>query len=100
MVAVGGVAEIEKSGVPGAAVVTVRTTAALCVIGPFGPVPDAVMVKGKDPARVEASAAIVNVVDPVPGTDAGLKFVVAPAGNPETTKVTFPAKPLSAAIAI
>ena len=75
------------------------TTGALCVIAPLGPFAEAVMLKGNCPTGVDGSVVTVKVLDPLLGTDAGLKFVVAPDGKPATVKVTLPAKPLIAAIA-
>lgn len=91
---------MEKSGLPAVAALTVRTTAALWVMAPLAPLLAAVMLKGNCPTGVDESAAIVKVLEPLPGTSAGLKFVVAPAGKPDTVKATLPEKPLIGEIAI
>ena len=79
--------ESEKSGVGGAC--TTSETEAVCERVPPAPV----IVNGYVPVGVVALVVTVMVDEPEVVTDAGLKVVLAPDGNPLALKVTDPVKP-------
>jgi hypothetical protein len=54
----------------------------------------AVIVRLEAPVGVELEVLTVRVDDPEPETEAGLTLAVAPAGNPDTLKLTVPLYPL------
>jgi hypothetical protein len=66
--------------------VTVRLTAAVCVMPP----PDAVIVTVDVPVAVADPTEIVMLDEPAPGAaiDDGLKLAVAPEGSPEAERLT------------
>lgn len=85
-----GAAESEKFGLEE---VTLKVTVAIWLRLPLV----AVIVNVKLPAGVEVAVEIVNVDDPDPVTEDGLKLAVAPLGKPLTLKETALLNPFSAA---
>lgn len=86
-----GVAESEKFGVEE---VTLNVTVAVWLRLPLVPV----TVSVKLPAVVELVVDTVNVDDPDPLIEDGLKLAVAPPGEPLTLKDTVPLKPFNAEV--
>lgn len=82
---------MEKSG---GAAFTVRVAIALRLSVPLVPL----IVRRKLPTGVAAEVTSVNVEDPAPVTEGGLKVIVVPAGAPATVKTTLLEKPLTAAV--
>lgn len=70
--------------------VTVNVAGMLCDKLPLVPT----MLNEYVLAATELATAIDSVEDPEPLTGLGLKFVLAPLGNPVVLKVTLPLKPL------
>jgi hypothetical protein len=58
----------------------------------------AVTVSDEVPAGVPLPVFTVMVVDPLLATVMGLKLAVAPAGRPETPKLTVPLNPFTAVV--
>ena len=83
-----GFAVREKSG----CAATTKLTDVVCVKFPLV----AVMVSGYVLNGVEAEVLTAIVEVPDPGTEAGLKLAVAPAGSPLAPNVTVPVKPPNA----
>ena len=78
--------ESEKSA-PG--MFTTIDTVVVCTRAPLVPV----IVSVLEPAGVPALVVTVNVDDPEPVTEAGLKLELAPAGNPLASRVTVSLNP-------
>ena len=84
-----GETEIVKSGAA-----TTKLTVVVCETVPLVPV----MVRGYVPPGVVEEVVTVNVDDPVPLIDVGLKLADAPDGNPLILRDITPVKPFKAVV--
>jgi hypothetical protein len=72
--------------------VTIKELAALWIRPPLVPVIVSVLV----PAGVFVAVVTVNMEEPEPLTEVGLKLLVAPEGSPLSVKPTLPLNPFNA----